>query len=117
MMTFEFHAESVSPSEQTVVVPPDIENKKELFTFLAQLIPLPDYFGKNWDALEECLTDLSWLPERKLTLAHVGLPLQGEPANQRTYLQLLASAAKETPNLRVVFPERCRNEVERILAA
>lgn len=23
---------------------------------------LPDWFGRNWDALADCLTDLSWWP-------------------------------------------------------
>ena len=115
-MPFHFHSVSEVREERTILVPSHLENKAALLVFLAQAIPLPDYFGKNWDALEECLADLSWLPGSKLTLEHEELPLKREPTNQQSYLLVLASAAKEEPNLRVVFPERCREEVARLLA-
>jgi hypothetical protein len=36
-------------------------DKKELLARLARELRFPDWFGGNWDALEDCLTDLSWL--------------------------------------------------------
>lgn len=29
----------------------------------ADALSLPDWFGRNWDALADCLTDLSWAPD------------------------------------------------------
>ena len=35
--------------------------KNELLARLARGLHFPTWFGGNWDALEDCLTDLSWL--------------------------------------------------------
>lgn len=29
---------------------------------LSRALQLPEWFGGNWDALEDCINDLSWLP-------------------------------------------------------
>ena len=35
--------------------------KSALLRLLARTLKFPKYFGRNWDALHDCLTDLSWL--------------------------------------------------------
>ncbi|GGU69093.1 hypothetical protein GCM10010211_38210 [Streptomyces albospinus] len=37
-------------------------DKAEFMDRCARSLRLPDYFGRNWDALADCLTDLSWCP-------------------------------------------------------
>jgi hypothetical protein len=34
--------------------------KERLLKNLATALEFPQWFGQNWDALEDCLTDLSW---------------------------------------------------------
>lgn len=37
-------------------------DKDDLLAALAVALKLPDWFGHNWDALVDCLCDLSWKP-------------------------------------------------------
>ena len=39
----------------------DLKDGNALRAF-AQALNFPDWFGANWDALEDCLGDLSWRP-------------------------------------------------------
>ena len=67
-----------------------------LFAEFARALKFPDYFGHNWDALEECLVDLEWLPARGYILlitdaAHV---LPDDTAAYETFLEVLRDAGE-----------------------
>lgn len=38
-----------------------LKSKEQLLIVLKEALHFPDYFGFNWDALQDCITDLSWL--------------------------------------------------------
>ncbi len=41
----------------------EVDSKSKLLDVLSRLFKFPDYFGHNWDALDECLRDLGeWMP-------------------------------------------------------
>jgi RNAse (barnase) inhibitor barstar len=40
----------------------DCEEKAEFLTRTAEAFVFPRWFGHNWDALADCLTDLGWRP-------------------------------------------------------
>lgn len=44
-------------------------DQRELMARMASALRLPDYFGHNWDALDECLADLEWLDAEGFVLA------------------------------------------------
>jgi hypothetical protein len=39
-----------------------MRSEAELFDEVAAAFQFPDYFGENWSAFAECLSDLSWMP-------------------------------------------------------
>ena len=45
-----------------------VASEAGLLAELARAFRFPDYFGGNWDAADECLRDLSWLPARGYVL-------------------------------------------------
>jgi RNAse (barnase) inhibitor barstar len=67
-----------------------------LFAEFARVLEFPDYFGHNWDALEECLADLEWLPAKGYILlitdaAHV---LPDDEEEYETLLEILRDAGE-----------------------
>lgn len=105
-------------AENTFVVhiPASVRSKQKLLRTLADELQFPAYFGNNWDALEECLRDLSWLPAGNIEIHHRDIPLPPGSQDRRTYLQILHAISTfwTKSNLRrfeCIFPTECQAEV------
>ena len=98
-----------------------IASVDDLYDVLSEALHLPNYFGRNWDALDEVLGDLSWLAPRKIVIVHADLPdLAADEL--RVYLDVLRTAVDEwtrrpgAHELVVAFPEIEQLAIRRLLA-
>lgn len=100
------------------VVIENIENKVDLFNKLSELLEFPDYFGSNWDALYDCLNDLSWIAEKHILLIHSKtFHLESE---LNIYIDVILSVSKnwqedETHVLKTIFPLQQKDIIISIL--
>lgn len=80
-------------------------SKDELLTAIADALVLPDYFGHNWDALEECLQDLEFDGEQLVLLVRRAAMLwQSMPRDMSTLVDTwLASSGDRDIHLVFVW--------------
>ena len=104
------------------VVRPRSGSKSALLAWYATALNFPGYFGHNWDALEECLRDLAWLPPGRILIHHRDLPLQGKGqlAECRSYLALLANTVHHWRSaagreLVVAFEPHCQAALQALM--
>jgi hypothetical protein len=72
--------------------------KDRLFQEWAAALQFPSYFGENWDAFEECLSDLEWLPAGGMVLfiTRADRLLDQAPESELdTLADILLAAAKD----------------------
>jgi hypothetical protein len=62
-----------------------------LFQEWAAALQFPYYFGHNWDALDECLADLEWLPARRyvFVLSEFQAVLMNSASDLASYIKVL----------------------------
>jgi hypothetical protein len=116
-------AESMPPYAPAEVfhvrIDPKISSSYELLRSFYYLLWFPGYFGFNWNALSDCLRDLSWIPCQKVVLVHEALP--GLPREElRIYLRVLSDAVLDWSNddaheLEVIFRASDKMVVEMLL--
>ncbi len=118
--SFRFAKVSLSALGSTAHVVPvaaGLRRKHALLACYQRALRLPDYFGWNWDALEECLGDLSWLAApRRVVVVHADVPFAPAGKNRPAYLALLADLVAASAALEVVFPPAAKAEIASALA-
>ena len=94
MNAFIFNEQAKAVAALRTELPAGIKCKGELLYALSVALHFPDYFGTNWDALDECITDLSWLPPGDVMLIHQDLPLASDRSSLSIYLSILRDAVE-----------------------
>lgn len=71
--------------------------KPQLMALLADTLQFPSTFGHNWDALADCLGDLSWLPEtgHALLLRHAAAMQESDANSLDILLDILEDATAQ----------------------
>jgi RNAse (barnase) inhibitor barstar len=83
-----------SSDEFVISIDREPRDKEDLLQELAGKARLPSYFGANWDALYDCLNDLSWIQESKVVLVQVSRLDHLSDHDIRTYLSILKEAGR-----------------------
>jgi RNAse (barnase) inhibitor barstar len=65
---------SITDKDFCAEIKSGIKTAEEIFKIYQEKLFIPDYFGHNWDALEECLQDFYWIDKYKIILIHEEIP-------------------------------------------
>ena len=72
--------------------------RRQVHGYLMEVLPLPAYYGRNLDALYDCLTDMD---DAELVVDHI----EEAPRSFAPVRQVLEDAAQDNPALTVEFVE------------
>ena len=116
---FDFSRLRLDPEKDFIAkIPSGLSDKGRLFVALERELRFP-YFGHNWDALQDCLRDLSWIKQHRVVLWHDDLP-QLDASDMQQYIDVLSSCVRdwkvgEDHQLIVAFPEGMRKTIDDII--
>lgn len=83
----------------------EVKTKAQFLRAAARALRFPDYFGENWDAFADCLTDLGWIEERGFVvfLKSFDAAASAVPKDMATALEIFQDAASYWNAQRVPF--------------
>ena len=86
----------VLPGTGTYHLDGDVLTSKEaMLREVGMALSFPDYYGQNWDALEECLHDLAGEGGLVLVIDHAAIPETADPEAWGILLDVLSVAAED----------------------
>lgn len=84
-----------------------IANTQALFQEFNRLLEFPDYFGNNFDALDDMLHDLSWLSSKQIIIyffrTEALLSAPSEQENKTTLMDILRNC--NNPKLDIILSD------------
>jgi RNAse (barnase) inhibitor barstar len=74
----------------------DIQDKETFLKKAGEIMGFPDYYGRNWDAFEECIKDLGWYPAESYLILydHFDVFATYSPREFKVALTIFGSAIK-----------------------
>jgi RNAse (barnase) inhibitor barstar len=85
-----------SNADISVVIDDKIQSTEDLFNLLNKSLAFPSYFGFNWNALVDVMSDLKWLEGK--TIAIIVRSISNLPKNEvKNLIEILAMTDKEGP--------------------
>ena len=74
-----------------------MQTRDTLFFEISNKLKFPDYFGNNWDALDECLQDLEWIEDENINIVikDYGLILHLDHSDEKTIFMSCIKDADE----------------------
>jgi hypothetical protein len=81
--------------DYVIKIPRGVQSKADLLKHYKEKGHFPDYFGFNWDALLDCLRDLSWVSQKRIIIVHDDLPLSNDKKELQVYLEILETAVND----------------------
>lgn len=89
-------AERARRRARTVGVVTGVADQRAVLVAIGRELRFPGYYGRNLDALEECLRDLSWLPTGPVELVVDDAAFRvADPRGHATLLQVLREVAHD----------------------
>ncbi|GIF95995.1 barstar family protein [Catellatospora citrea] len=85
------------PDDASVVDGRACRTRSGLFAEFARALRFPDHFGRNWDALADCLRDTAGGPGPAVRVGHAEDLLIGAPELTAILLEVLGSISTDTP--------------------
>jgi len=87
----------------------NVNSKEDLLKQIGESLHFPKYYGFNWDALSECLKDLSWITQKNVVIVH-DKTFAFEETVFKSYFQVLLDATEtwklsDEHFIQIVFPE------------
>jgi len=116
-----FNKERDSKENEFVINISDITSKESIIEAYAQQMHC-SYFGKNWDALSECVSDFSWISQDYIVIIHSSMErLKKDVKNiyleiifdSIMFLDSLLKEGKKVKHVDFVFDKRDKDYIEK----